>query len=175
VQVVYLPIWLIGSIFITEISQNDNGVLKMSELNDYLCWLLSGHLICRLLPCLDCDGILAIHPTILPRYVNPTPEQAYLNLKFALEQQCIKHVFGDHWARFKCSHCHIVFIFFDSKDKVQRQDLLSCFMLICITALIGLGWDILDTQHQRLRSISLLMRNYCPHLPFSWVIPGIFG
>ena len=45
VQVVYLPIGLIGSIFITEICQNDNGVLNMSGLNDYLCWLLSGHLI----------------------------------------------------------------------------------------------------------------------------------
>jgi hypothetical protein len=51
-QVVFLPIGLIGSIFITEIRQNDNGVLNMSGLNDYLCWLLLGHLIRGLFPCL---------------------------------------------------------------------------------------------------------------------------
>ena len=60
-QVVYLPIGLIGSIFITEIRQNDNGILNMSGLNDYLCWLLSGHSIRGLFPCLYCDGIFAIH------------------------------------------------------------------------------------------------------------------
>jgi hypothetical protein len=43
-QVVFLPIGLIGSIFITEICQNDNGILNMSGLNYYLCWLLSRHL-----------------------------------------------------------------------------------------------------------------------------------
>jgi hypothetical protein len=51
-QVVYLPIGLIESIFITKICQNNNGVLNMSGLNDYLCWLLSGHLIGGLFPCL---------------------------------------------------------------------------------------------------------------------------
>jgi hypothetical protein len=56
VQVVYLPIGLIGSIFITEICQNNNGVLNMSGLNDYLCWLLWGYLILGLFPYLYCDG-----------------------------------------------------------------------------------------------------------------------
>ncbi len=59
-QVVYLPIGIVGSIFITEIQQNDNGILNMSGLNKYLCWLLSGNFICKLLPCLYCDGIFAI-------------------------------------------------------------------------------------------------------------------
>jgi len=95
-QVVYLPIGIVGSIFITELRQNDNGVL-----NNYLCWLLSGHFIRGLLPCLYCNGFFAIHPTICPRFVNPTPVQSYLNLKFALERQCIEHVFGDHQTRFK--------------------------------------------------------------------------
>jgi hypothetical protein len=51
-QVVYLPIGLIASIFITEIRQNDNGFLTMSGINDYLCWPLSGHSIRGLFPCL---------------------------------------------------------------------------------------------------------------------------
>jgi hypothetical protein len=117
-QVVFLPIGLIGSIFITEIRQNDNGVLNMSGLNDYLCWLLSGHLIRGLFPCLYCDGIFANHSTVLPRYVNSTPEQVYLNLKLVLEWQCIEHCFGDHWACFKLFLVSHYFHLFDNGVKV---------------------------------------------------------
>ena len=34
-QVVYLPIGVIGLVFITELWQNDSGLLNMSGLNDY--------------------------------------------------------------------------------------------------------------------------------------------
>jgi DDE superfamily endonuclease len=136
-QVVFLPIGLIGSIFITELRQNDNGVLNMSGLNDYLCWLLSGHLIRGLFPCLYCDGIFAIHSTILPRYVNPTPEQIYMNLKFASERQCIEHCFSDHRARFKLFSVSHYFHLFDSGVKVRKQCLISFFMLNCYYCLDG--------------------------------------
>jgi hypothetical protein len=43
-QVVYLPIGIIGSVFITELRQNDSGLLNMSGQNDYLVGLLSGNL-----------------------------------------------------------------------------------------------------------------------------------
>ncbi len=78
-QVVYLPIGIIGSVFITEIWQNDSGVLNMSRLNDHLVGLLSGNLVGRLLPCLYCNGIFANHATILPRYTNPTPAKRLLS------------------------------------------------------------------------------------------------
>jgi hypothetical protein len=87
---------IIGSVFITEIRQNDSGVLNMSRLNDYLVGLLSGNLVGQFLPCLYCDGIFANHTTILPRFTNPTPEERLLNLKLASQRQCIEHVFGDH-------------------------------------------------------------------------------
>ena len=35
-QVIYLPIGIIGLVFITELRQNDSGVLNMSGLNDFL-------------------------------------------------------------------------------------------------------------------------------------------
>ena len=44
-QVVYLPIGLVGSVFITEIRQNDNGVQNISGLNDYVLMLVAGILI----------------------------------------------------------------------------------------------------------------------------------
>jgi hypothetical protein len=136
-QVVYLPIGLIGSIFITKIHQNNNGVLNMRGLNDYLCWLLSGHLIRGLFPCLYCDGIFAIHLTILPRYVNPMPEQLYRNLKFASERQCIKHCFGDHRNRFKLFWVPHYFCLFDRGVKMQMQCLISFLMLNCYYCLDG--------------------------------------
>jgi hypothetical protein len=136
-QVVYLSIGLVGSVLITELRQNDNGVLNMNGLNDYLCWLLSGYSIHRLLPCLYCDGIFAIHPTIMPRYVNPTPEQTYLNRKFASERQCIEHMFSDHRARFKLFSLSHYFHLFDCGVKVQKQCLLSFFMLYCYYCLDG--------------------------------------
>jgi hypothetical protein len=130
-QVVYLPIGLIGSIFITEIRQNDNGVLNMSGLNDYLCWLLSGHSIRGFFP------MSLLHSTILPRYVNPTPEQVYLNLKFASERQCIEHCFCDHRIRFKLFWVPHYFHLFDRGVKVRKQCLLSFLMLNCYYCLDG--------------------------------------
>ena len=51
-QVIYLPIGIIGSVFITEIQQNDSRVLNMSGLNNYLVGLLSGNIVGQLFPCL---------------------------------------------------------------------------------------------------------------------------
>ncbi len=89
----------VGLVFITEIWQNNSGVLNMSGLNDYLVGLLSGNLVGQLLPCLYCDRIFANLAAILPRYTNPTPEEQLLNLKLASQRQRIKHVFGDHRTR----------------------------------------------------------------------------
>ena len=95
--VVYLPIGLIGCVFISELRQNDNGVQNMSGLNDYLCQLLNGCLLVSgLFPALYTDGIFAVLATILPRFRNPTPEQRLLNLLMASVREVIEHVFADH-------------------------------------------------------------------------------
>jgi hypothetical protein len=136
-QVVYLPIGIIGSVFITEIRQNDSGVLNMSGLNDYLVGLLSGHLVGRLFPCLYCDGIFANLATVLPRYTNPTPEEGLLNLKLACQRQCIEHVFGDHRNRFKLFSVPHQLRLFNQGVKVRRECLASFFMLNCYYCLDG--------------------------------------
>ena len=46
-QVVYLPIGIIGSVFIDSIREHDNGMQNISGLNDYLMELLGGHLVGR--------------------------------------------------------------------------------------------------------------------------------
>ena len=53
-QVVYLPIGIIGSVYIAELRQNDNGVQNMSGLNNYLLQLLSGFLLGGLFPACEC-------------------------------------------------------------------------------------------------------------------------
>jgi len=136
-QVVYLPIGIIGSVFITELRQNDSGVLNMSGLNDYLVGLLSGNLVGRLLPCLYCDGIFANLATIVPRYTNPSHEERVLNIKLASHRQCIEHVFGDHRIRYKLFSVPHSLRLFNNGVKVRRECLISFFMLNCHYCLDG--------------------------------------
>ena len=159
-QVVYLPIGIIGSVFITELWQNDSGVLNMSGLNDYLVSLLSGNLVGRLLPCLYCDGIFANLATILPRYTNPTHEEQILIIKLASQRQCIEHVFGDPRIQYKLFSVPHSFWLFNNGVKVQRECLISFFMLNCHYCLIvwmAQGQDILVMRHQYWKSICLWM------------------
>ena len=136
---------------------------------------LSGHFICGLLPCLYCDEIFVIHPTICPRFVNPTPKQAYLNLKFASERQCIEHVFGDHRTRFKLFSVLHYFYLFDNGVKVQKQCLLSSFVLNCYYCLVGTRSGYFGHATPTLEEYLPLDEQLTPHLLFSWEILSIFG
>ena len=136
-QVVFLPIGIIGSVFITELRQNDNGVQNISGLNDYLVQLLEGFMIDDLLPALYCDGIFATLATILPRFTNPTPELHLLNMRMASLRQCIEHVFGDHRIRFKLFGVPHYLRLFDNGVKVRRMSLVSFFLLNCFYCFDG--------------------------------------
>jgi hypothetical protein len=136
-QVVYLPIGIVGSVFISEIRQNDNGALNMSGLSGYQDDLLTGNLIVRLFPCLYCDGVFPILSTILPRYTNPTAEEILLNLIFASQRQCIEHVFGDHRIRYKLFSVPNYHRLFNQGVKVRKECLLSFFILNCHYCLDG--------------------------------------
>jgi hypothetical protein len=130
-QVVFLPIGIIGSVFITELRQNDNGVLNMSGLNEYLLELLHGIFVDGLFPALYCDGIFAVLATILPRFTNPTPELHLLNMRMASLRQCIEHVFGDHRTRFRIFSIPQYLHLFSNGVKVRRMCLVSFFILNC--------------------------------------------
>ena len=136
-QVVYLPIGIIGSVFITELRQNDNGVQNISGLNNYLIRLLRGCLIDQLYPCLYCDGIFATLATILPRFNNPTPELHLLNMRLASLRQCIEHVFADHRIRFKLFDMPHYLHLFNQGVKVRRMSLVSFLLLNCFYCIAG--------------------------------------
>jgi hypothetical protein len=85
-QVVYLTIGLIGSIFITGICQDNNGELNKSGL---MMTFVGSCLATEYMDFSHAFTVMAylqIIPSILPGYVNPTPEQEYMNLKFASER-----------------------------------------------------------------------------------------
>lgn len=143
-QVVYLPIGIIGSVFITELRQNDNGVQNISGLNDYLCELLQDTVLedgddgdDNLLPALYCDGIFAVLETILPRFTNPTAELHQLNMRMASARQIIEHVFGDHRTRFKLFSVPHTLHLFDQGVKVRKMCLVSFFILNCFYCIDG--------------------------------------
>jgi hypothetical protein len=134
---VWLPIGVIGTVYVAEIRQNDNGLQNMSGLNNYLMRLLSGILISGLLPCLYCDGIFAVLATILPRFTNPTPELHLLNVRLASDRESIEHVFGDHWVRFKIFHVPKRLQVFTGGVKVRRMVTVSFFILNCYYCIGG--------------------------------------
>jgi hypothetical protein len=136
-QVVFLPIGIIGSVFITELHQNDNGVQNISGLNNYLLEIFAGIFIGGLFPCLYCDGIFAILATILPRFTNPTPELRLLNQRLASLRECIEHVFSDHKNRFRLFGIPRHLLLYNSGVKVRRLSLVSFFVLNCFYCLSG--------------------------------------
>jgi hypothetical protein len=137
-QVVYLPIGIIGSVFITELRQNDNGVQNISGLNNYLLNRLRGIFVGGLFPCLYCDGIFATLSTILPRFNNPSPELQLLNMRLASLRQCIEHVFADHRIRFKLFGVPHYLHLFNQGVKVRRMSLVSFFILNCFYCIGGM-------------------------------------
>ena len=57
-QIVWLPIGLIGCVFVCEVHQNNNGVQNISGLNNYLVKLFRTYLlVAGLYQCVFCDGI----------------------------------------------------------------------------------------------------------------------
>ena len=80
-QIVWLPIGLIGCVFVCEVHQNDNGVQNISGLNNYLVKLFRTCLLATgFYPCVFCGEIYAVLATIVLRFVNPTPAERLLNM-----------------------------------------------------------------------------------------------
>lgn len=136
-QLVYLPNGLIGSVFITELRQNDNGVQNISGLNNYLLRLLHGIYLGGLIPALYCDGIFSLLPTIIPRYTNPTPDQRLLNQRMASTRESIEHIFVDHYGWFKLFWTRQYLHLFDQGVKIRRMCLNSFFIQNCLYCLTG--------------------------------------
>ena len=96
-QWVYLLIGLIGCAFVTEISQNDNGVQKISGLNNYIYHLLRGIHVGGLLPCLSGDSIFVVLACIVPSLRSPSnPVDKIINQRMNTLRVVCEHINADH-------------------------------------------------------------------------------
>lgn len=136
-QIVYLPIGVIGSVFITEIRQNDNGVQNMSGLNNYLLQLLHGVFVGNMFPALYCDGIFSVLTTILPQFRNPSPDLNFLNMRLASLRESIEHLLADHRTRFRLFAAPHDLHLFGHGVKIRKLCLVSFFTLNCFYCLGG--------------------------------------
>lgn len=114
---------------------NDNGLLNMSGLNEYLVGLLQNHMVPvlggLLFPCVYVDAIYTILACICPRIRRPTEEEMFLNQRLAGKRQCIEHVFGDHKTRFKIFQAVGRIRLFENGEFVKKMILMSFFALNC--------------------------------------------
>ena len=139
-QVVYFPNGMIGSAFITEMRQNDNGVQNISGLNNYLLRLLqnTGLVFGGLPPALYCDGIFGVLATIVPRFVgNITQEQRLLNMRMSSVRQIIEHVFADHYTLFRLFWVPHYLRLMVQGPQVRKLALNSFFIQNCFSCLNG--------------------------------------
>ncbi len=130
-QVVYLSLGIIGSVIISELQQNDNGVQNISGLNDYLLQLLQGVSIWGMFPALYCDGLYSVLATILHRFWNPTPELQLLNMRMPSLRECIEHVLADHCNSFQSFSVPRYLHLFNSWVKIRQLCLVSFFTSNC--------------------------------------------
>ena len=76
-QVVVLPDGTIGSIYMSSIRHNDNRLVNLSVLNEYLMSILDP-IFQYIYPALYCDAIYGLLSTLVCRYQNPTPYRDFL-------------------------------------------------------------------------------------------------
>ena len=136
-QIVYLPIGMIGCVFITELRQNDNGVQNISRLNDYLVDLFAGLLIGGFLPALYCDGIFSVLACIIPRYLNPSPPEKLINLRMASLRQVNEHVNADHRKMFCLFEVPRYLRLYVKGVRVRRLCVTSFFVQNCYYCIQG--------------------------------------
>ena len=122
----WLPVGLIGCVFVPEVQKNDNGVHNSSRLSDYLQRLLRGCLTsARLSPVVFCDRIFTVLLTVVPRYVNLTPPIHLLNMLLNKFRQINEHVKTHH--RQLCTLFAIPRYLIIYKKGVQAQRLCDVF------------------------------------------------
>ena len=89
---------MIGSIFICSLRHNDNGVLNLSGLNEYLIQLLdplylNGNQSVYL--AVYRDSIFTLVAAVTRLYLNPNHEQKFVNTRMSSLCEDIEHKFSD--------------------------------------------------------------------------------
>jgi hypothetical protein len=130
---------MIGSIFIASLAQNDQGMVNLSGLSDYLVSLLHDlHLDLAgvILPALYADGIFAVLPTIVPRYTGAlTENERAWNKHMASVRVSIEHILGLHHNLYQLFHMPMRLRLFSNGGHVREMLMVSFLILNCYTCL----------------------------------------
>ena len=97
---IFLPNGMIGTVFVTSLRHNDNGLVNMSGLNEYLYNLFLARnlqLPNGLMPATYGDAIFTTHETIISRTNrNPTEAEWLIDLHMSAQRIHAEHCFSDH-------------------------------------------------------------------------------
>jgi hypothetical protein len=123
---------MIGSAYIASMRHNDNGLLNMSGLNDYLVSILGGLRVgqTQRYPALYGDGIFSRLATIVPRYRNPTEEEERKNFRMSALRIFIEHLFRIHDSLFQAVHEYRR-LRFRNGEHTYKHTLMSFFVWNC--------------------------------------------
>ena len=136
--VVTLPIGIVGEVHITEMRQNDNSVLNISGLSDYLVELLGNICVGGLFPCLYGNSIFKLLSTRVPRHRSPCPLAGRLvNVRMSTLRQICEHVNSNHKNHFHLWEVPRYLWLYRKGGSVQRLATMSFFLLNCYYCLHG--------------------------------------
>lgn len=132
-QVIILPNGMIGSVFIAALRHNDQGMINMSVICNYLISLLQNIQLppIGLLPSLYADGIFTPQPVISPRYRNPNEWETRFNCRMAGIRQYEEFFFADHQNLFKLFSMGWKLKLFRRGKYIRKLSLMSFFVLNC--------------------------------------------
>jgi hypothetical protein len=129
-----LPNGMAGSMFVASLRQNDNALVNMSGLNNYLVGLLEHHRLANgAFPSLYGDGIFARLPTIMPRFRNVSTIERlrFINLGMSTLRETVEHLFGFHFNLFKALHDFLRLRLLSTGQQSVQLVIVSFFVWNC--------------------------------------------
>ena len=147
-QIVFLPNGMIGSAYIESLRHNDNGILNMSGLSDYIHNLI-GHIrlpVHGLCPYLYTDAIYQLTPNITPRMRNPTNDNGIrMNIRMSGLREYVEHLFADFKTLFAIYNQPFRNLMLNNGHHFRRMLMVSFFVLnfyYCIHGTHGRNFNI---------------------------------
>ena len=127
---------MIGSIFICSLRHNDNGVLNLSGLNEYLIQILdplysNGNQ--AVYPPVYGDSIFTPVATVTRPYLNPNHEQKIVNTRMSSLREDIEHKFSDVFNLYQVLRAACRHHLFWNGDFVRKLFFNCMFVANCYT------------------------------------------
>jgi hypothetical protein len=127
---------MIGSIYICSLRHNDNGVLNLSGLNDYLMQLLTPlywNSTLPVYPAVYGDAIFTSLATVTKPYPSPNLEQRIINTRMSSLREDIEHKFSQVFNSFQVLRCSWRFQMFFNGEHIRRLFFTCLFVSNCYT------------------------------------------